>query len=76
MLGAGEQAMLSSNRAKAVLNVLLGVLFSMISVGAASGDGWQVWPLALIFGVFSAYSFIKAVGFLRRKQQRVPEESR
>lgn len=68
--------MLSSNRAKAVLNVLLGVLFLMIGVGAAAGDGWQVWPLALIFGVFAAYSFIRAVGFLRRKQERASEESR
>ncbi len=68
MLGAGEETMLSSNRAKAVGNVLLGVLFLMISVGAAMGDGSQVWPLALVFGVFAAYSFIKAVGFLRRRQ--------
>jgi membrane protein implicated in regulation of membrane protease activity len=68
--------MLSSNRVKAVLNVLLGVLFLLISVGAAAGEGYQKWPLALTFGVFAAYSFVKAVGLLRRQRERASEESR
>lgn len=68
-----------SNLAIAVLYVLLGLLFSMISIGAAMGcraEGCQAWTLALIFGVFAAYSFINAVGFVRRKQERDTEASR
>jgi hypothetical protein len=65
VFGEGEHAMLLDNRAKAVLNALLGVLFAMISVGAALGGLSQVWPLVLIFGAIALYSFIKVFSLLR-----------
>lgn len=76
MLGAGEQAVLSNNRAKAALNILLATLFAIIGIGAAMDGRWQAWPLALIFGTLAAYSLIKAVSLLRTKQGRAREESR
>lgn len=69
MLGAEEGSMLN-NRAKAVGNVLLAIFFAVISVGAAMDGRWEAWPLALIFGAFAAYSIIRAVSFLRGKQNR------
>lgn len=73
MQGGGEQAMLTGNRAKAVLNALLGALFAMISVGAVLGGSGLKWPLVLIFGVFSLYSFIKVIRLLRRKRGTTEE---
>jgi hypothetical protein len=40
--------MLSSNRAKAVVNVLLAGFFGVISGGAAMDGRSQAWPLALV----------------------------
>jgi hypothetical protein len=59
--------MLTNNRIKAALSVSLAFLFAAISIGAAMDGRWQAWPLALIFGVFTVYSFIKAVRLLRSK---------
>jgi hypothetical protein len=59
--------MLTDNRAKAVLNALLGVLFAMISAGAALGGSGLVWALVVIFGAFAVYSFVKVICLLRRR---------